>query len=73
MVIVVAVLLLPVLGLVLYGMDRLEDRLFGPPERLPAARHGRHRQHGHLRLIAGAAAEHRRRRADGRARHSDAA
>ncbi len=45
--IVVAVLLLPMLGLLLYGMDRLEDRLFGgPPATRPA--------HGHrLRLIRG--------------------
>ncbi|MCF1509699.1 hypothetical protein [Streptomyces glomeratus] len=52
--IAVAVLLLPVLGLVLFAMDRFEDRLFGRP---PAARHARGR---HLRLIGGTSVEVRR-------------
>ncbi|MFE1585541.1 hypothetical protein [Streptomyces sp. NPDC059402] len=43
----VAVLLLPVLGLLLFGMTCLEDRLFGDPA---PRRHARHR---HLRLIPG--------------------
>ncbi|MFI8966039.1 hypothetical protein ACIGO8_28455 [Streptomyces sp. NPDC053493] len=43
---VVAVLLLPVLGLMLYAMDRIEDRLTGPPPK--PARHARER---HLRLV----------------------
>ncbi|MER6693157.1 hypothetical protein [Streptomyces minutiscleroticus] len=45
--IIIAVLLLPVLGLLLYGMDRFEDRLFREPT---APRHARGR---HLRLIVG--------------------
>ncbi|MGP2439325.1 hypothetical protein [Streptomyces sp. JW3] len=69
--IVVAVLLLPALGLVLYGMDRLEDRLFGPPREPSPVRHGRRR---HLRLIGGTATEHRHRRATGdEDRRTDAA
>ncbi|MEU2741108.1 MULTISPECIES: hypothetical protein [Streptomyces] len=45
--IAVAVLLLPLLGLLLYGMDRVEDRLTAGP---PQPRHaGGHR----LRLIPG--------------------
>ncbi|MEU6367035.1 hypothetical protein ABZ876_15200 [Streptomyces sp. NPDC046931] len=51
--IAVAVLLLPVLGLVLFAMDRLEDRLFGRPS---GARHARGR---HLRLIGGTSVERR--------------
>ncbi|MDG9709570.1 MULTISPECIES: hypothetical protein [Streptomyces] len=43
--IAVAVLLLPALGLLLYGMDRIEDWLPGRPR---AARHARGR---HLRLV----------------------
>ncbi|MEU9071647.1 hypothetical protein AB0E06_38225 [Streptomyces sp. NPDC048109] len=43
----VAVLLLPGLGLLLFGMTCLEDRLFGDPA---PPRHARHR---HLRLIPG--------------------
>ncbi|MGY1584650.1 hypothetical protein [Streptomyces sp. MN13] len=43
--IAVAVLLLPVLGLLLYGMDRLEDQMAG---RRRVARHARGR---HLRLV----------------------
>ncbi|MDN3262272.1 hypothetical protein QWJ26_21180 [Streptomyces sp. CSDS2] len=49
---IVACLLLPVVGLLLYGMDRVEDWLTRPPQpprRLPA-RHGAAR---HLRLIRG--------------------
>lgn len=44
---VVALLLLPVMGLLLIGMDRVEDRLNGRA----ASPAGRHR--GHLRLIHG--------------------
>ncbi|MEV8127552.1 hypothetical protein AB0P07_26285 [Streptomyces sp. NPDC085944] len=43
----VAILLLPGLGLLLFGMTCLEDRLFGDPA---PRRHARHR---HLRLIPG--------------------
>ncbi|MEV5958004.1 hypothetical protein AB0M11_30275 [Streptomyces sp. NPDC051987] len=43
--IAVAASLLPVLGLLLYGMDRVEDWLGGGP---PPARHARDR---HLRLV----------------------
>ncbi|MER6366843.1 hypothetical protein ACFWBS_43755 [Streptomyces mirabilis] len=45
--IVVAVLLLPLLGLLLYGMDRVEDRLTARP---PEPRHAGGRR---LRLIPG--------------------
>ncbi|MFF4248467.1 hypothetical protein ACFYY2_28940 [Streptomyces sp. NPDC001822] len=45
--IAVALLLLPGLGLLLYGMDRVEERLF----RRPPARHAAGR---HLRLVGGA-------------------
>ncbi|MEU2559927.1 hypothetical protein ABZ626_11415 [Streptomyces longispororuber] len=44
---VVAILLLPVLGLLLFAMDRLEDSLLRPT----AARHAGPRRH--LRLIPG--------------------
>ncbi|MFE2060657.1 hypothetical protein [Streptomyces sp. NPDC059446] len=44
--IAVAVLIVPALALMLYGMDRIEDRLFGGPR----ARHARGR---HLRLVDG--------------------
>ncbi|GGR66930.1 MULTISPECIES: hypothetical protein [Streptomyces] len=49
---IVACLLLPVVGLLLYGMDRVEDWLTRPPRppRHGAARHGAAR---HLRLIRG--------------------
>jgi hypothetical protein len=50
-VVTVAVLVLPGLGLLLFTMTCLEDRLFG--ERTPA-RHARRR---HLRLIPGGRAE----------------
>ncbi|RPF38324.1 hypothetical protein [Streptomyces sp. TLI_185] len=43
--IVVAVLLLPLLGVLLYAMDRIEDRLSAGS---PAPRHARGR---HLRLV----------------------
>lgn len=46
-VVIVAVLLLPVLGLLLFTMTYLEDRLLGDPE---PPRHARRR---HLRLIPG--------------------
>ncbi|MFF8097186.1 hypothetical protein [Streptomyces sp. NPDC016675] len=49
--VVVAVLLLPGLGLLLYTMTCLEDRLFGDPD--STARHARRR---HLRLIPGGGA-----------------
>ncbi|GHE53113.1 hypothetical protein GCM10018785_23340 [Streptomyces longispororuber] len=58
---VVAILLLPALGLLLFAMDRLEDSLLRPT----AARHAGPRRH--LRLIPGgrAGADARRaRRAD---------
>ncbi|MEU9542631.1 hypothetical protein [Streptomyces mirabilis] len=45
--IVIAVLLLPLLGLLLYGMDRVEDRLTARP---PEPRHAGGRR---LRLILG--------------------
>lgn len=57
MVIAVAVSLLPVLGVLLYAMDRIEDRLLRRPS---AARHARGR---HLRLVhsvGGPAGERRR-------------
>ncbi|NUP18199.1 MAG: hypothetical protein HOZ81_19355 [Streptomyces sp.] len=63
--IIVAVLLIPMLGLLLYGMDRLEERLFDKPQDRPA--HGRHR----LRLIHGASQSPAGRRTAGR--HVDAA
>ncbi|MFC8433351.1 hypothetical protein [Streptomyces sp. NPDC057253] len=59
----VAVLLLPMLGLLLYGMDRLEDRLFARPDR------GRHAR-GRLRLIHGGNSPADRRTTG---RHTDAA
>ncbi|MFH8976178.1 hypothetical protein [Streptomyces sp. NPDC017890] len=46
---IVAVLLLPGLGLLLFTMTYLEDRLFGDPAPAPA-RHARRR---HLRLVPG--------------------
>ncbi|MEK0099878.1 hypothetical protein WDA79_15570 [Streptomyces sp. A475] len=64
-VIVVAVLLLPMLGLLLYGVDRLEERLFSKQLR---ARHAR----GHrLRLIQSTSQPAADRRIVGR--HEDAA
>ncbi|WP_256106651.1 hypothetical protein [Streptomyces sp. ODS05-4] len=44
----VAVLLLPLAALLLWMMDRLEDRLGDPPVQTPA-RHARRRRH--LRLV----------------------
>ncbi|MDT3396848.1 hypothetical protein RKE29_09360 [Streptomyces sp. B1866] len=62
-VIVVAALLLPALGLVLYGMDRIEDWLTNTSQ---TPRHARARRH--LRLIPGgarfAARDPRRKRTD---------
>ncbi|WP_018532759.1 MULTISPECIES: hypothetical protein [unclassified Streptomyces] len=57
----VAVLLLPLMGLLLYGMDRLEDRVVRPEgrtgdhltEHQKGARPRRHAQRRHLRLIHG--------------------
>ncbi|MEU6304399.1 hypothetical protein [Streptomyces chartreusis] len=60
----VAVLLLPMMGMLLYGMDLMEGWLFG---KLPRARHRRGRR---LRLIHGAGSPADR-RASGR--HRDAA
>ncbi|MDQ0604761.1 hypothetical protein QF037_009106 [Streptomyces canus] len=64
--IAVAALLLPVLGLLLYGMDRIEDRMTG---KRPVPRHARRR---HLRLIHSSTSQPRR-RADRSSRHLDAA
>ncbi|GAA2504930.1 hypothetical protein GCM10010276_56200 [Streptomyces longisporus] len=63
--IVVAVLLLPMLGLLLYGMDRLEDRLLGEPRETRPARVHR------LRLVHGVSPSSADRRTAGR--HADAA
>ncbi|MGW6259814.1 hypothetical protein [Streptomyces sp. NPDC055085] len=51
-VIVVALLLLPAQGALLYAMDRLEDRVLNAAP-TPMARHGHPR---HLRLVKGAKA-----------------
>ncbi|MEU6366515.1 hypothetical protein ABZ876_12405 [Streptomyces sp. NPDC046931] len=64
--IAVAVLLLPVLGLLLYGMDRIEDRMAG---RRRVARHARGR---HLRLVH-SSTRRPRDPADRSPRHLDAA
>ncbi|WP_037703170.1 hypothetical protein [Streptomyces aureocirculatus] len=49
--IVVACLLLPLVGLLLYGMDRIEERLMrGSAPEADAPRHARRR---HLRLVRG--------------------
>ncbi|MFJ4890321.1 MULTISPECIES: hypothetical protein [unclassified Streptomyces] len=65
-VIVVALLLLPAQGALLYAMDRLEDRVLNAAP-THTARHGRAR---HLRLVkgakAGAAAPEGERRSDRR-------
>lgn len=67
-VIAVAVLLLPALGVLLYAMDRLEDRLSARP---PTARHARGR---HLRLVHNAdPAATERSAAEPSARRRDAA
>ncbi|MGV9625424.1 hypothetical protein [Streptomyces sp. NPDC003487] len=65
--IAVAVMLLPVLGLLLYGMDRCEDWLHGQPR---VARHARSR---HLRLVHSTSQSSAGRRSAGRPRHLDAA
>ncbi|MDT0392129.1 hypothetical protein [Streptomyces dubilierae] len=62
--IAVAVLLLPALGVLLYAMDRIEDRLSGRPR---AARHARRR---HLRLVHDVGPSAGRGRARRTARHS---
>ncbi|MFE9702755.1 hypothetical protein [Streptomyces sp. NPDC005930] len=67
--VVVAVLLLPGLGLLLFTMTYLEDRLFrdpGPP---------RHARRGHLRLLPGGRGHHhsRSRPAGAHASERDAA
>ncbi|KUF17020.1 hypothetical protein [Streptomyces silvensis] len=49
--IVVACLLLPLVGLLLYGMDRIEDRLMGGSS--PEATAPRHARRRHLRLVRG--------------------
>ncbi|QCX74145.1 hypothetical protein C9F11_02210 [Streptomyces sp. YIM 121038] len=67
MVIAVALLLLPVLAVLLYAMDRLEGRLF---DDTPRARHARGR---HLRLVhSSGEPSGRRRRAERRARRDAA-
>ncbi|MEW2528032.1 hypothetical protein [Streptomyces sp. NPDC047071] len=67
MVIAVALLLLPVLAVLLYAMDRLEGRLF---DDAPRARHARGR---HLRLVHSTGElPRRRRRAERRARRDAA-
>ncbi|QDQ09284.1 hypothetical protein [Streptomyces spectabilis] len=67
MLIAVALLLLPVLAVLLYAMDRLEGRLFDDS---PKARHARAR---HLRLVHSTAEPRgRRRRAERRARRDAA-
>ncbi|MFJ5776989.1 hypothetical protein [Streptomyces sp. NPDC093094] len=63
--IIVAVLLLPVLGLLLYGMDRMEDGLY------VRRRGGRHARARHLRLVRGEGRPTFGRRPAGR--HADAA
>lgn len=50
-VIVVALLLLPAQGALLYAMDRLEDRVLN--ERGEPARSARHARSRHLRLVKG--------------------
>ncbi|WP_193783344.1 hypothetical protein [Streptomyces sp. E5N91] len=63
----VAVLLLPALGLLLFTMTYLEDRLFGDPD---PPRHARRR---HLRLLPGGGGGADRRTGAGRASDRDAA
>ncbi|AIJ17632.1 hypothetical protein ACN6LC_002057 [Streptomyces violaceoruber] len=63
----VAVLLLPALGLLLFTMTYLEDRLFGDPD---PPRHARRR---HLRLLPGGGSGADRRTGAGRASDRDAA
>ncbi|GAB1340229.1 hypothetical protein ACE1SV_68190 [Streptomyces sp. E-15] len=64
--VVVACLLLPVVAVLLYGMDRVEDWLTRAPQR------PRHAQPRHLRLIQGGRQGSPARTRTGR-RHSDAA
>ncbi|GGZ68001.1 hypothetical protein GCM10010389_01520 [Streptomyces echinoruber] len=56
MIVLIASLLLPVAGLLLFGMDHIEDRLFSGPSspRASSPRHARARRH--LRLIRGGGA-----------------
>ncbi|MEV5607307.1 hypothetical protein [Streptomyces sp. NPDC052225] len=49
--IVVAVLLLPTLALLLFGLDRVEDRILAPVHP-PSPRHARRQRRRHLRLIS---------------------
>ncbi|MFI7382847.1 hypothetical protein [Streptomyces sp. NPDC049813] len=66
---IVALLLLPVMGMLLACMDRIEDRLSG--EGRPSA--GRHRVR-HLRLVAGHGHGSRRKKpVPDRRRHEEAA
>ncbi|MFE9452179.1 hypothetical protein [Streptomyces sp. NPDC006739] len=65
--IIVAVLLLPVLGLMLYALDRVEDLLSGGPS---APRSSRRR---HLRLVGGGDGGTERRPTGPPGRHVDAA
>lgn len=64
--IAVAVLLLPTLALILFGLDRIEDRMFHPAHP-PAPGHARRR---HLRLITDPAHDDQH---DGSRPHTDAA
>ncbi|MFF0666659.1 hypothetical protein ACFYVE_00475 [Streptomyces tendae] len=63
----VAVLLLPALGLLLFTMTYLEDRLFGDPD---PPRHARRR---HLRLLPGGGSGADREAGAGRTSDRDAA
>ncbi|MEU6621502.1 hypothetical protein ABZ926_12085 [Streptomyces litmocidini] len=63
--ITVAVLLLPVMGLMLYGLDRIEDRVLG------RTRRARHAAGRHLRLVQDT--DRRSRPDTRRGRHRDAA
>ncbi|MEW2164899.1 hypothetical protein AB0912_18195 [Streptomyces sp. NPDC007084] len=68
----VALLLLPAQGALLYAMDRLEDRVLNEHE--APARPARHARTRHLRLIKGAKAENGATERAGRGeRRSDAA
>ncbi|MFG2308664.1 hypothetical protein ACGFS9_08230 [Streptomyces sp. NPDC048566] len=52
---VVALLLLPAQGVLLYAMDRLEDRFLTAQD--PPGRPARHARPRHLRLVRGAASD----------------
>lgn len=66
---IVALLLLPVMGILLICMDRIEDHLSGAAR--PSA--GRHRVR-HLRLVPGhGRAAHREKPVPGRSHHEEAA